>query len=387
VLYHFGMRHHKGLPDTGRREFMAAGAGALAAFSQLLHAASEGNETVIPFLDSPAFNPEKPRLPWDETTAWMTPKEHIFFVGHYGIPAAVDPNAWKLEIKGLVEKPQTLSLNDLRKRTRREHIATIECSGNPPAGGMVANARWAGTPLAPVLKECGIKPEAIEVVFFCSDEGTEKIRGGDYKQNFARSLAMSDASNPNVLLAYEMNGEPLAQVHGAPVRLVVPGWYGVAWVKWLNRIELHDRRYMGRFMGRDYVTIRGEQQGDQTIWRETSVGRMNLKSIVARVARQQDGVLRVSGAAWSDGTPIKSVEVKVDDGPWTAVKLGEHGKDPYSWTFWTYDWKGAAAGEHTLASRATDAHGKVQPAPDDPFITQKKTYWEANQQAVRKIRV
>src|SRR5207249_3297086 len=130
---------------------------------------------------------------------------------------------------------------------------------------------------------------------------TEKIRAKDYPQNFARSLGIPDALQDNVLLAYEMNAEPLPKAHGAPVRLVVPGWYGIAWVKWLTRIELHDRRFMGRFMGRDYVTIRGEQHGDGVIWRETAVGKMNLKSMVARVVRRTDGVLKVSGAAWNDG--------------------------------------------------------------------------------------
>ena len=139
-------------------------------------------------------------------------------------------------------------------------------------------------------------------------------------------------------------------------------------------------------MGRDYVTIRGEEQGGRTIWRETSVGKMNLKSVVARVARRPGGMLHVTGAAWSDGAPIQSVEVKIDEGSWTPVRLDE-GRHPYAWTFWSFDWRGAQPGEHTLMSRATDARGRRQPAPDDPFITLKKTYWEANQQAVRKLRI
>jgi DMSO/TMAO reductase YedYZ molybdopterin-dependent catalytic subunit len=225
-------------------------------------------------------------------------------------------------------------------------------------------------------------------VFFAADHGTEKIRGKDYPQNFARSLAITDALKDNVLLAYQMNGEPLPKDHGAPVRLVVPGWYGIAWVKWLTRIELHDRRYMGRFMGRDYVTIRGEQQGDDVIWRETAVGKMNLKSMVARVVRRDDGILKVTGAAWNDGAvPIRSVELKIDDGPWNAAKLGEGREAAHCWKFWSYDWRDAAPGEHTLVSRVTDAAGKVQPAAEDALIAMKKTYWEANQQYPRKIKI
>jgi DMSO/TMAO reductase YedYZ molybdopterin-dependent catalytic subunit len=183
-----------------------------------------------------------------------------------------------------------------------------------------------------------------------------------------------------------MNGQPLAKNHGAPLRLVVPGWYGVAWVKWLNRIEVHDRKFMSRFIGRDYVTIRGEKRGEETIWRETSVGKMNLKSTPAHVIRQANGATSITGAAWSEGTPIKAVEVRIDDGAWRPARLTPN-RNSHAWTFWTIDWPNAAPGDHTIASRAIDARGRVQPAPDDPLITLKKTYWEANQQAVRKIHI
>jgi len=368
------------------RDASALGAVAVCRVTELFgFAPPEAGEQVIPFADTTPFNPEKPRLPWEQTTSWLTPTEQLFWVGHYGIPKPVTD--WSLQISGLVEKPQKLTLADLKARPRREVTLTLECSGNGAAGGMVGNTKWAGTPLAPILKSCGIKRDAIEAVFFAVDQGTEKIRGGEYPQQFARSMAVSDAIADNILLAWELNGAPLNQEHGAPVRMVVPGWYGVAWVKWLNRIELHDRRFMNRFMGRDYVTIRGEKHGDETIWRETSVGRMNLKSVVGRVVRREDGTLRVSGAAWSDGTPIRSVELKIDDGEWKQVRLESKPNDRYTWQFWTYDWTDAKPGEHTLTSRATDAKGRVQPAPDDPFITMKKTYWEANQQAVRKLTV
>ena len=142
---------------------------------------------------------------------------------------------------------------------------------------------------------------------------------------------------------------------------------------------------MQRFMAKDYVTLRGQQQGDQIVYTQTSVGPMNIKSMVARAGRRNDGVIRISGAAWGDGTPLKSVELKIDDGPWTPAVLGEQRK--YAWTFWSYDWKGAVAGEHTLVSRAIDVKGRVQPSADDPWIKLKKTFWEANQQYPRKIKI
>lgn len=356
------------------------------AFNRFAEAMADEGETGIPFLDSQPFNPEKPRLKLDELKDWVSPVEQRFRVGHYGFPD-VDEKSWKLEIAGLVNRPLALSLEDLKKRKVREQITTIECSGNPANGGMVYNAKWTGTPLHLLLKDAGVKPEAFETVFFAADTGTEKIRGGEYVQNFVRSLSMKDATRDDVLLCWAMDGQPLGKNFGGPIRIVAPGWYGVAWVKWLTRIELHDRPYLGRFTGRDYVTIRGEKQGDKTIWRETSVGKMNLKSVAGRAAKQKDGTIRITGAAWSDGTPIQKVEVKVDDGQWVAADLHKENKIPNTWTFWHWDWKDAKPGEHTVTSRAIDSKGRVQPAPDDPFITLKRTYWEANQQAVRKIKI
>lgn len=366
-----------------RRQFVQSAA-MWTAFARFAKPAA--GEEVIPFVDTKPFNPDRPNLPWEQTESWLTPSEHLFRVGHYGYPD-VDSASYKLEVGGLVDRPRSLSLDEIKKRSSKEHTVLIECSGNGPAGGLIGNARWTGTPLASVLKEAGVKPEGIEVVFFAADKGVEKIRGGEYPQQFVRSLNLPDAMKPNVLLCWALNGQPLDKNHGAPLRLVVPGFYGVAWVKWLTRIEIHDRRYLGRFMGRDYVTIRGEKQGEQTIWRETAVLRMNLKSVVGRVVKRADGTLRVSGMAWSDGTPIRNVELKIDDGSWTSVPLEREKRPEHTWTFWSYEWKGALAGEHTLTSRATDARGKVQPAADDPFIALKKTYWEANQQAIRKIKL
>jgi hypothetical protein len=144
---------------------------------------------------------------------------------------------------------------------------------------------------------------------------------------------------------------------------------------------------MSKYMAREYVTIRGEEHDGKTIWRETSVGPMDVKSVVARVVRRGDGSLRVTGAAWTDGTPLERVELKIDDGAWIPVQLDRNQRARYSWTFWNFDWKSPASGEHTLVSRATDAEGRAQPSADDSEIKMKRTYWEANQQWVRKMRI
>jgi DMSO/TMAO reductase YedYZ molybdopterin-dependent catalytic subunit len=345
------------------------------------------DETVVPFLDA---QPKGKMLYWQDLTSWITPNEQLYSVSHYGTPE-VDLGNWQLAISGLVKKPRTLSLAELKARRRKTVTATLECSGNssnPGFMGAIGNIHWTGTPLASLLKECHPLERASEAVFFGADEKVEKIRDKDYLQNFARSLSLRDVLKAgDILLAYEMNGQPLEKAHGAPLRLIVPGWFGISWVKWLTRIELLDRRYMSKYMAREYVTIRGEERDGKTVWRETSVGPMDVKSVVARVVRRKDGSLRVAGAAWTDGTPLRRVELKIDDGDWAPAQLDPRHRAKYSWTFWSYDWKNAAPGEHTLVSRALDVEGRLQPAAADPEIQLKRTYWEANQQWVRKIRV
>ncbi len=351
-------------------------------------AADDAEGEVIPFLEPQPFDPKRAMLNWDELkpTDWMTPTPSVYHVSHYG-EAKIDAAGWKLAIGGLVEIPLTLSLDDIQKRPRQDVIATLECGGNgssPGFRGAIANVKWSGTPLAAILKEAGISPDAIEIAFWGTDKGKEKIRGQDYEQNFARTLSIPMAMRDDILLCYEMNDKPLTAGHGFPMRLVVPGWFGVAWVKWLDRIEVRDRALRTRFIAKDYVTLRGEEVNGKTIWKETMVGPMNVKSVVARVVKQKDGI-RITGAAWGHA-PIKSVEVSIDGGPWTPAKV-EQRKDPHTWRFWSYDWKDVKEGEHTLVSRAIDEKGRVQPTADDPEIKLKKTYWEANAQWPRRVKV
>lgn len=341
---------------------------------------------IIPFLE---VQPKGKMLYWAELKEWVTPNEDVFTVGHYGTPE-VDLSKWRLSIEGLVRKPRTLSLEEIKARRRKTMTAVLECSGNgsnPGFSGAVGNVRWTGTPLAPLLKECGPWKRAIEAVFFGADEKVEKIREKDYLQNFARSLAVGDAMRDDILLAYEMNGEPLSKGHGAPLRLVVPGWFGIAWIKWLTRIELLDRRYMSKYMGREYVTIRGEEKEGRTIWRETSVGPIATKSILARAVRLRGGAVRFVGAAWTDGSPLKAVEVRLDGGSWGQARILPAGEGRHGWRFWSYDWLNPVTGEHKVVSRAIDEEGRAQPSAEDPAIKLKRTYWEASQQVPRTFRL
>ncbi len=292
--------------DFDRRTLLKGGGAAFAGLTVMkvagpAHAfpGHPGEEEVLPWLDQPPTSPDQ--LVWEELDTWFTPADDFFIVNHYNQPklAAAD---WRLKIGGLVGRPRTLTLDDVKWRPRREVDFTLECSGNtglPFFHGGVGNARWAGAQLAPILRQAGVRDEGIEVVFWGADAGEHIIRdnvgvldpdgdadgdpdnndngpagphgtgrflpdqdfslnGVDLKvtERFARSMTLEDALNPANLLCYEMNGGPLPEEHGFPVRLIAPGWYGVANVKWLTRIEVWDQQYRGNFMARDYVTIR-----------------------------------------------------------------------------------------------------------------------------------
>ncbi len=354
------------------------------------------DEQLVPFLNMPRTGPN--RLDWETLDSWLTPQDQVFNVQHYGIPEFATAD-YQLEIRGLVERPRRLTLDDLKARPSSDQSMTLECSGNGVSKGFmnaVYNSKWTGTRLAPLLEECGVRPEATEIVFIGYDSKEETLRKDTNREltfnvPFGRSMTVKDAMRLNLLLAYERNGEPLEKRNGAPVRLIVPGWYGIANVKWLRRIELRDRRYMGRYMARDYVTVRGERRGDQIVYVETSVTRMQLKSIVARISRKPSAEgktpLRAYGAVWSDGTEVNKVEVQVDGGPWREARLAEEPRAKHSWTFFSIDLDPVSPGKHTVVSRAVDVDGRIQPAADDDEIALKRTYWEAYQQWPREIEV
>ncbi len=339
--------------------------------------------TVVPFTDMANYRGAS-RMAQDlrELTSWLTPTEDFFSIGHYGTPE-VDASAYRLHVTGLVERPITLTLDELKARPKVEPTTVFECSGNSRGlvHGMVGNATWAGAALIPLLAEVRPTADSREVYFWGADTGTEEIRGQEYEQNFARSMSLEHVNELGPILAYEMNGEPLPVVHGFPVRLIVPGWYGIAQVKWLERIELGVDRLMTRFMAKDYVTLMGREENGRTEWLETSVTHQRVKSVIARVTRAEDQ-FTIFGAAWSDGTPLDRVEVRVDDGAWRAATM-DRPDDPHTWTFFTFETEGLTPGEHTLVSRATDVDGRTQPVD----LSMKLTRWENNELFERTIQV
>ena len=410
-------------PALTRREALRAGVAGAVGLSVLTVAGpataappAQGADTVVvPWLDQPPLVPEpaqgiiQRQLVWEELDDRITPNTEHFVIAHYGIPD-LSASSWRLSVGGLVARPLELTLDALQSQPRHEVEFAMECSGNngPPffTGG-IGNARWAGAQLRRLL--CSAQPtaEADEVVFWGVDRGPVTIRdnsgitaagatgtttpddGGGLDlmitERFARSMTLEEALAPENLVAYSMNDAPLPAEHGFPARLIAPGWYGVANVKWLTTIELTSERLAGRFMARDYVTIREETRGDDTVWTFTTVGKDRLKSAPARVTRT-GAQHTITGVAW--GAPVSRVEVSIDGGPFQPTQLPRQGSDSeYSWRFWTYDWGTPAAGEHTVQSRAYDADGNVQPAPDDPFLASRRTYWEANGQITRRVRI
>jgi len=351
-------------------------------------------ETVVPFSDFPAnFNPN----PTPVTRTYdirkidgpFSPADQFFTTQHYGHPT-VDMAAYRLKVTGMVMSPLELTLDELKKLGSRDLVAGFECSGNSPrlVQGFAGNGKWTGIPLRLVFDKAGVSRDAREFVFFGADHGPEEIEWRNQKfnveQQFGRSLNREQALSGEPFLAWALNGQPLSVNQGAPLRLIVPGWYGVANVKWLSNVHVQSEPYMGKFQTRWYRTLREENIGGVIMPKETAVTRMRLKSVIARVTTNGKNH-KVTGYVLNDGTPIRSVEVKVDDGPWQKATLDADTTSTYSWKLFTFEWTGATPGEHTLVSRVTDTSGATQPTAAD--LASKKTFLEDNGQFPRKVKI
>lgn len=270
-------------------------------------------------------------------------------------------------IGGAVASPMTLTLDDLRAFPASERTVTLECAGNGrlgqsplPAGEpwgrfAVSTARWRGVPLHLVLRQAAPAPDGLEVAFRGADHG-RYARHEDIA--FVRSLPLSHASDPasDILIAYEMNSEPLTTEHGAPFRLIVPGWYGMASVKWLSRIDVLTDRYEGEFQTHHYMYHHDGSSEPVTL--------MRVRARITDPAPSsaiQAGTYRVRGKAWSGAGPVTRVDVSLTgEGEWYPAEL-EPPRGPYHWQDWSFVWRSVTVGRHTLRARATDAAGHTQP--------------------------
>ena len=384
--------------QRSRREILrgglaAAGLGVLGVPEWVLPALAQG-ETLVPFTDIPDnvrwdTPPDRRLLDVRTIEGPFTPPDKFATTQHYGHPE-IDMATYKLKISGLVDKPLQLTLDDLKKFGSTDLVFGFECSGNRgPIQGLCGNGKWTGIPLKKVLDAAGVKASAREFVFFGADKGEEEVewRTQKYKIDvpFGRSLNREKAMSDWPFLAWALNGEPLSKHQGKPLRLLTPGWYGVANVKWLSQIHIQEDAYLGKYQARWYRTVRGEMIDGEMKYMETAVTHMNPKSFVARVTKN-GSACKVTGVVLNDGTPIRLVEVKVDEGPWQPATLDPAtAKDKYGWKLFTYTWNNPTPGDHTLVSRVTQTDGKVQPTEQE--LETKKSFLEQNSQSPRKVKI
>jgi DMSO/TMAO reductase YedYZ molybdopterin-dependent catalytic subunit len=312
-------------------------------------------------------------LPLEALRYDVTPAGLHYTLGHFDIPR-LDERTFRLEVAGRVLRPAALALAELRALPARTLRVTLECAGNgrglmsPRYPSMpwlhegVGTAEWTGTPLKGVLERVGLAPDAVEIAFIGADRGFDRGVEHDY----GRSLKLPEALSDDVLLAFAMNGAPLLPQHGFPLRLLVPGWYGMASVKWLVRIAALARPYDG------FQQVVGYHYRKSSDDAGVPITHARVKSLMAppgipdwytRRRLVERGAVALSGRAWSGaGLAITRVEVAVD-GDWRDA-LVEPPTHTFAWQRWSHAWN-ATPGEHELACRATDAAGAVQPlAPE-----------------------
>jgi DMSO/TMAO reductase YedYZ molybdopterin-dependent catalytic subunit len=278
-------------------------------------------------------------------------------------PPDLSTGDWQVRVDGRVKRPLTLDLGALRKLPAASHEVWLECAGNsrrrwdPPGEGnqwddqAVSDARFTGVSLSTVLEQAGVEADAIEVVSTGYDRDAQGTP-------FQRGLPLDVARHPEVLLAFEMNGEPIPAPNGGPVRLVVPRWAGIASVKWPARIEVVNTPFGGYYNAQRYIMV---EASGQTVG---AVREMPVKSIMAwpgeaeHVAR---GAHTIFGFAWSGHARIEEVEVSSDEQrTWSAARL-TRGEGPLAWVRWEFDWTSPDRGEARLSVRARDAAGNMQP--------------------------
>jgi sulfane dehydrogenase subunit SoxC len=310
-------------------------------------------------------------LPLEALRYPVTPIGLHYLLIHYDIPA-VDEAAWRLSVDGAVERPFSLDLQDIRDLPATSVTSTMECAGNgralldprpvsqPWLVEAVGTASWTGIPLRPLLERAGVRDSAVEVLFTGLDRGVE----GDVDQRYQRSLPVGDALGDDVLLAYEMNGRPLPPQHGFPLRLVVPGWYGMANVKWLASITAVEQPFTGYQQTRSYRLRAHPDDEGRPVTRMLPRALMLPPGIPEFLSRRrivEAGKITLEGRAWSGHGPIASVDVSTDGATtWSPARLGDSA-GPWAWRSWTFDWE-AVTGEHVLCCRAADRAGGTQPS-------------------------
>ena len=312
--------------------------------------------------------------PLSDLDTWTTPTERFYVRSHFPELPTLALATYRLEITGAVDRPFTIGYDELLTMPSVEIVVTMECAGNsrsyvtPPAEGLsfkhgaVGTAKWKGVPLPALLSRAGLRDTTKEVLFEGADIGDEEEEGQTVRLGYARSLPVADATSEETIAAYEMNGEPIRPVHGYPVRLIAPRWYGMASVKWLTRIEALEQPYTGFFQRRRYVLI-NEGEAPQDSWEPLST--LRVKSLITHPRHGEVvrvGQYTVRGAAWSGDGEVVKVEASVNGGrDWQEVSLVGP-SSPTAWRRWEHSWSIGKPGHYILMARATDSVGNTQPA-------------------------
>jgi DMSO/TMAO reductase YedYZ molybdopterin-dependent catalytic subunit len=319
--------------------------------------------------------PENSETPLDKVCSWVTPNRLFFVRNHFNVPE-MDRSTWRLTVEGCVEQPMEWSWDELAELPERSVFATVECAGNgrsflrprvagvPWGAGAIGHCEWTGVPLCELLERAGISAGAVEVLFEGADVGTESDHPAP--MHFQRSLPLAKALHPDTLLAFRMNGELLEHEHGFPARLFVPGWYGVASVKWLDRIEVLDHSFRGYFQSVKYTV---QRPGPKGVLQSVPATSMAVKS---EILRPQPGAVlgvgtnRLFGIAWAGEQAVAAVEISTDSGAtWGRAQLmGPRAR--YSWSLWEYFWEVSEPGSYSLLARAISDDGETQPLGHDP---------------------
>ena len=361
-----------------RRDFLRRAPGALLATSAagpLLTWAEAQNALSIPgkegmivrsyrFLDL--------ETPVEYFNTWITPVEHFFVRNHMHESATLDPSEWKLSVGGEVEKPYTLSLEQLTKFEPHTVVNTLECAGNGRAyqnpkvpgvqwqKGAVSTARFQGPRLRDLLERAGVKSTGKHVMFRGLDEVPGRV------PPFIRSIPIEKAMDSDTLVATQMNARPLTKHHGFPARALTPGWVGAASCKWLTEIKVLDKEFEGNFMNPGYRWPNQPGKPGEAVKPEDThpLTGLNIKSLIVSPrdgTRVRAGNLRIQGTAWAGESDVVRVEISTDDGAsWQSAQLGrDHAR--YAWRLWDFRWRPAKAGDYTIAVRATDDHERTQP--------------------------
>jgi DMSO/TMAO reductase YedYZ molybdopterin-dependent catalytic subunit len=320
--------------------------------------------------------PPNLEMPFSAVEGFVTPNERFYVRCHFPIPK-INERDWRLKVEGKVARPFEVTMDDLRQMPTQTITATLECAGNsrvflvPKVKGVqwelgaIGNAEWTGISLRELLQRAEMANEASEIILEGADNGTiaEPPRPAG-KINYARSFPVEKAMD-DVLLAHSMNGQPLAPAHGFPLRAIVPGWYGMASVKWLQRIIVTDQPFNGYYQSIDYAYWQGGEGGPTLV----PLSEMQVKAEIARpenneVIRANENYL-IKGAAWTGKAVITKVEISCDGGKsWAEATLNGNATEN-AWCLWEFEWQTPASGGYTLMARATDSRGRTQPMERD----------------------